>query len=259
MTKLKLNKFKESGINLNLTNRLFLFPTSKGILGALFLSVAFLLSNTSCEQRDPQAEYEQLRETVYSSPREGEEVAQEYIDYFYNKKGARVNEVSEIRNQYRQMDDFFSNSFSSYCDFINQSRNIIRELSCSTYEGVRKLWQTLYEKERNRLLDPLMESITESNFETFFKNQARSLCENEFNLWDIESIDQVSLSTPTLVNDGTAKKSYGEYRIHLRGKLFGTPETARISIEGTIGVDESCNINAVRTAYQFLEKPIVRL
>lgn len=220
--------------------------------------VLFSLMVTSCEQRDPQAEYELLRETIYTSPRDGESAAQEYIDYFYKKKGARITEVSEIRQQYRLMDGFFSNSFNSYCDYINQSKEIYPELSQSIYEGVRKTWQTLYERERSHLLDPLMDNITELDFDAFFKTQVRLLCENEFNIWEIESIDLVSLSTPSLLNNGIAKKSQGEYRVHLRGNILGVvTKVASISIEGTIGIDESCNIIEVRTGYQFLQKPIL--
>lgn len=223
-----------------------------------FCFMLFVVMFASCEQRDPQAEYEALRETMYSSPREGEAAAQEYIDYFYEKKGARITEVSEIRNQYRQMDEFFSKSYSNYAAYINQSREINRELSRSIYEGVRKKWLALYEQERSRLLGPLMDQITESDFESFFKTQVKNLCENEFNIWEIESIDQVYLSTPTLINDGTAKKAQGEYRAHLRGDVIGLiTRDARISIEGVIGPNENGYIDYVRTSYQFLEKPIL--
>ena len=218
----------------------------------------FVLVTTSCEQRDPLAEYDNLCEAVYSNPQEGIDAAQEYIDYFYNKDGARIDEVSEIRQQYRMIQDFRSNSYNSLPDFLSQVREINQELSYSNYNGVRKMWTALYEKERDRLLEPILESITEYTFDDFFKAQVRRLCENEFNLWDVESIDQVSLATPTLDNNRTAKKSYGEYRIHLRGKLLGTAESARISIEGTIGINDYGYINETRTGYQFLEKPLLK-
>ena len=126
------------------------------------------------------------------------------------------------------------------------------ELSYSNYEGVRTVWKSLYEKERTRLLGPLMDSITESNFEDFFKAQVYQLCEKKYNIWEVESIDQLSLSTPTLVNDGTAKKCYGEYRVHLRGNVFGLlTKDARVSIEGTIGPDESGYLTPFRTGYEF--------
>ena len=212
----------------------------------------FVLMGVSCEQRDPQAEYELMRETAYSSPREGEEVAQEYIDYFYKEKKARITEVSEIRDQYRKMDAFFANSFNSYADFLKQGKDLNNELSYSNYNGVRKVWKSLYDRERNRLLGPLMDSITESDFEEFFKAQVWQLSENNYNIWEVESIDQVSLSTPTLVNDGTAKKCHGEYRVHLRGNVLGVlTKDARVSIEGTIGPDDLGNLTPVRTGYEF--------
>ena len=86
-----------------------------------FLFILYLLLLCSCEQRDPQAEYELIRDTAYSSPREGEEVAQEYIDYFYKNSRAKITEVSEIRHQYRLIEGFLSNSFNSYPVIFSQS------------------------------------------------------------------------------------------------------------------------------------------
>ena len=228
-----------------------------GIKLCLCLMLPLLI--TSCEKRDPQAEYDTLRESVFSSYREGEAAAQEYIDYFFSKNGARITEVSEIRNQFRQMDTFFSNSFSSYSDFLSQSRELNDELSHSNYACVRNTWTSLYERERNNLLEPLMNSITESSFDTFFTSQARQLSENEFNIiWNIESVDRVSLATPRLVNDGTAKECSGEYRIHLRSNTGLFSSTATISIEGIIGLNEYGNIIERRTGYQFTDRPLLR-
>jgi len=220
--------------------------------------ILLVIVATSCEQRDPQAEFELLRETVYSSPQEGEETAQEYIDYFYKKKGARITEASEIRDQYRKMVNFFSISFSSFADFLTKSRELNYELSYSSYDGVRRMWLSHYETVKKRLLAPLMDSITASDFDSFFQEQVKLLCDNEFDRWTIESIDQVSLSTPILIDGGNAKKTLGEYRIHLRSNTLRLPSTARISIEGTIGPDESGNVVPNRTRFTFLDKPIIK-
>ena len=220
--------------------------------GNLCLMCCFMLMTISCEQRDPQAEYELLCETIYSSPCDGETAAQEYIDHFYGNKRARITEVSEIRHQYRLMEGFFSNYFSSYADFISQSRDLNSELSHSNYAGVRKTWSSLYGKERERLLGPLMDSITESVFDDFFKTQVRKLSNERNPIFEVESIDRVNLSTPMLVSDGTAKKCRGEYRVHLRGSAIGLITSAYdISIEGLIGPDELGNLNYERTGYQF--------
>ena len=105
----------------------------------ILLLVMLLLS---CEQRDPQAEYELLRETVFSSPQEGEAAAQKYIDDFYGKDRARITEASEIRHQYRLMDGLFSDSFSSFVDFMKKSHDlnkvIMRVLVNYGYHSMRR-------------------------------------------------------------------------------------------------------------------------
>lgn len=217
----------------------------------IYLTLLVIVAS-SCEQRDPQAEYEILRETVFFSPQEGEAAAQKYIDDFYGKEKARITEASEIRHQYRLMNGLFSGSFSSYSDFMKKSHDLHKELSYSNYEGARKLWISLYEKERNRLLDPLLDSITESHFEDFFRSQITQLCKSEYSFWELESIDRVTLSSPSRTNDGMAVKAYGEYRLHLKGGIMGIlNKSDRITIEGVIGPNEMGNLIYNRTGYQF--------
>lgn len=233
----------------------FLIVKECKVIGILL----WVLLLSSCEQRDPQAEYEILCEKEFLSPRDGVEAAQEYIDYFQKNEKARITEVSEIRDLYRKIDVFFSDSFNSYADFLNKSRDLNYELLYCNYNGVRRLWQSLYEKERKRLLAPLMDSITESDFDTFFKTQVRLICENSLGSWNIESIEQVSLSTPIVINDGTAKKSSGEYLVNLQLKAVEIiKNTARLNIEGTIGPDENGLIRSNRTSFSFLDKPFVK-
>lgn len=225
---------------------------------SVFICFALLvIMAVSCEQRDPQAEFELLCETEYSSPQEGEGAALEYIDYFRKKKGARITEVSEIRDQYRKMVHFFSISFSSYPDFLSKSRELNYELSYSNYEGVQRMWKARYEAVKKRLVAQEIDRITASDFDSFFRDQVKQICAHEYDKCTVESIDQVSLSAPILVDGGMAKKSLGEYRIHLSKKHFmWTSEfTATISIEGTIGPDENGNIVPNRTRYSVHREP----
>ena len=215
------------------------------------------LTFAGCDQRDPQAEYEVLSETVYPNPQSGIDAAQEYIDHFSNKSGNRVTEVSDIRHQYRLMDDFLSNYFSSYSEFLNKASEIDDELRQSNYQGVRETWKNLYTKEQNRLVGPIMDSITDQTFDSYFKNQVRILCQDRFTTWDYESVDRISLGTPQLTMNGLAKECSGEYRVHLRGSILGIrTETARVSISGLIGIGYGGEIAYERTGYQFLETPI---
>ena len=224
----------------------------------LFPLLLFAILASACDRRDPQAEYEQLRDAVYSIPRAGVDKAQEYIDHFHSKKGNRVTEVSEIRDQFRLMENFFSHSFRTYQEFMSQSEGLNGELSYSNYEGVRNTWKSLYGQERNRLLAPLMESINDLTFDSFFKTQVKNLCDDKFATWNFESIDQLSLSTPIVVRDGTVKESSGVYRVHLRGGIIGIrTSTAMVSISGRIGVDPRGELVCERTGYEFTESPLL--
>lgn len=232
------------------------------IIGSVLLFVFML---TSCEQRDPQAEYEALREKSFESPHEGVEAAQEYIahfkensNFFGKKKKARITEVSEIRSQYMRMDAFFSNSYSSYGDFMTASHELNYELSFSNYEGVRRTWLSLYDKQRKRLLAPIMDSITESEFDRFFQEEARKISGIEFPSWHVESVEKISMTGPILEYSRTAKNALGEYRVRLSGNKLGFPSSARFSIEGTIGPDESGNIIYTRIKYSIFDKPLIR-
>ena len=223
-----------------------------------FCFMLFALMDISCEQRNPQAEYELLRVTVYESPKEGVEVANEYIDHFQNNKKARITEVSEIRSQYMRMNAFFSNSYSSYGDYMTASRELNYELSYSNYDGVRRTWLSLYERQRKRLLAPIMDSITESEFDRFFQEDARKISGSKYPSWNVESIEKISMTTPILEYSGMAKKALGEYRVRLSGKRTGFPESARFSVEGTLGPDESGNIIYTRKECKEYEKPFIR-
>ncbi len=227
----------------------------KNIIPIVF-AIAFLA--LSCEEkRDAQLEYEQLRDTKYSTPRDGEAAAQEYIEYFRDKNAPRINDVYEIRSQYRKMDEFFSKSFESYITFKYESRDLDNELSNSIYSGVRLLWQDMYEQEQDRLVESAMDGITTSNFESFFRSDVMKLCDDEFFTWEIESIDQVSLSTPTPVEGRIAKEASGEYRIHLRKFGFLRTGTAVLTIDGEVGIGESGSLIYQRKGYHFLDKPIL--
>jgi len=224
----------------------------------LFLLFAVVLTSCDMQKRDPQAEFLALRDAVFSTPQEGRDKVQEYIDYFYEKDGARIDEARELRRGYRKMCDFFSQSFDSYEVFLKESRQINEDLSNSNFEGVRKLWQTLYEKERNRLLGPMMDQITNDSFDLYFKNQVKRLCDEELRSWEVTSIDQMSLTTPELDEKGDKKKARGVYRVHLKGGIIGVFDgTAQVAIEGEIGVNVLGELYQNRIGYEFQEKPLL--
>ena len=153
---------------------------------------------------------------------------------------------------------FFSNPYSSYGDFLTASHELNYELSYSNYDGVRRTWLSHYERQRKRLLAPIMDSITESEFDRFFQEDAMKISGIKYPSWNVESIEKISMTTPILEYSGTTKKALGEYRVRLSGKRTGFPESARFSIEGTLGPDESGNIIYTRKECKEFEKPFIR-
>ena len=227
-------------------------------LTGLFLLALMTMSAAACDNRDPQAEYEALSAAVYPYPRNGIDAAQEYIDHFYKKGGARINEVSDIRHQYRLMADFFAETYSDYGHFLRESKTLDRELSGSVYEGVRNTWKNLYARERDRLLAPLMEQITEEAFDKYFQYQIRSFCEERYQTWGRESTDRLGLNTPRIKADGTTKECQGRYRVHLRGKIIGIrTSTADVENSGEIGVDAQGRYTYRLVSYNFSNEPIL--
>ena len=226
--------------------------TTHRIVVCLAFMTLFIV--TSCEQRDPLAEYEVLRDSVFTRPEEGVNAAQEYIDYFYKKAEAKNTEVEEIRQQYRKMEDFFSNPFSSFADYMNQSRDLNRELSNSDYYGVRQTWKNIFEKERKRLVWPGLDLVTDSVFDAYFRSQVRAICEKEYDE-EIDSIEQMSLTPPTLVNNEMAKESTGIYKINMTKYiwLFGRIPVDHFSVVITVEIDETEQKKFERTNYEIIQ------
>ena len=214
-------------------------------------------SNTlvELEQRDPQAEFEHLRDTAFSTPQEGIEAAKEYLKYFYDKDRARMTEVTEILTQYQKMDFFTKRSFFSYSDFVKQSREYDTDFSSSNYEGVKRTWQSYYDNQRRHLLGQAMDGITKNLFHKRFTDHIEQTCKREFKNWKVLLIDTISLTAPTLTDDGCAKKASGTYRVHLRasnvlnvqwkpgkGFLKRKEKDASIAIKGTIGYNKESGV-----------------
>ena len=111
-------------------------------LTILAMSVVTLFV-AACNNRDPETEYEELATTVYTSPQEGIDAAQEYLDYFEGEKGCRKTAVSDILKAYTQMYEVLESQPQDFSDFIAATK-LNEELSKSRYKGVKETWNNLY-------------------------------------------------------------------------------------------------------------------
>ena len=120
----------------------------------IFAMSVITLFVAACNNRDPETEYEELATTVYTSPQEGMDAAQEYLDYFEGEKGCRKTAVSDILKAYTLMYEVFGNQPLDFSDFI-AARKLNQEMSKSRYKGVKETWNNLYKVARDNR-DPMV-------------------------------------------------------------------------------------------------------
>ena len=109
----------------------------------IFAMSVITLFVAACNNRDPETEYEKLSTMVYTSPQDGIDAAQKYLDYFKDEKGCRKTAVSDILKAYTQMYEVLGNQPQDFSDFIEATK-LNQEMSKSRYEGVRETWKNLY-------------------------------------------------------------------------------------------------------------------
>lgn len=213
---------------------------------------------TECNRRDPQAEYESLCSMFFTDPLAGFNKAKEYLDYFYGETGCRTKEVTDIKNKYKEMSDFFTNHSINYSDFMVESADINREMSVCPYEGIQKTWRGLYEKEKRRLIRPLIEQITEQKFDEFFQEQIKKVCNQRYDNLSIQSVDRLDISSPVIKADGVTKECNGRYCVHAVKRYLSiakSPKEVEVDVKGEIRVDETGGFNTKLVSYTITKEP----
>jgi len=227
----------------------------------IFLYIITLLALSglfSCAERNAQEEFAALCVAEYEDPQKGIDVCQEYIDHFYKTEDAPIAEVSAIRQEYRRMEEFFSTKYTSLQDFNQSAQGLDAQFSKSKYEGVKNTWASLYKKERESILSPLLEKIDEDAFDSFYTAEIKEICARELKGWDVESINKVGITTITSAKEGSAKQCRGVYRVDLKGGGFlgGKSGEARVSVSGEIGPNPADgSLDYTLIAYNFIDKP----
>lgn len=227
---------------------------------AILLMVASCLIFASCgESRDCEQEYYDLVSRTFSSAQEGKSVADEYLDHFKPSKCDYYYDVQNIRNEFADMADFFSNRYENYADFNRAAMNT--SFQNSNYSTVVNTWKALVEKEQHRLLDALVDRISASDIGNNMYYQARTICENDYGGngpfgWTVTGVSSVSLSDlEPIGNNLFGKKCTGVYRVSMEGAMgLGLRSgTAKLRIMGSMYVDTNGNLQYHTMDYQYLE------
>ncbi|MBO4659562.1 MAG: hypothetical protein J5637_08065 [Prevotella sp.] len=226
----------------------------KNIYNWSLLLIAFFL--LSCEQRDPEVEFQRLAETSFTNVRDAIDATNDYIDYFYKKSSRHLQEVYQMRTEYRVMDALFNESYHDYVEFIDRVNEAKNKGEDSSSAGVRETWRQLFSKKKHSLLDPGLEKLDKSSFEAYMSENARELCKDGTIFMKADECDVVELGEPQLTDDGFSKTCEGTFRVHLKGKLVGLlKSTALIKLKGKIVGDGIPTFQYKMVEYEIIEAP----
>ena len=196
-----------------------------------------ILGCPSCDQRDPEAEYQDLSLTAFN-PQDGMDKAQEYMTHFQKNRFAHIQEAREIYYEYASIQDFDRKTYYDLAELIEDGQELDQELSMSQSPGVRRTWSSLYKEKRKRTQQYILDSLNEIRFSPELSRAAREICAGTYMTWDVESVSEISIGPAELVEDGTAKRCSAEYQVYLRGNIVGRRTyNARVSASGRYSFD----------------------
>lgn len=209
----------------------------------------------SCKHKDPKVEYMSLVSNFYEDAHDGWLAADEYIDYFYKRNSPYINDVYQIRHEYAIMESLFEKDYNNYQELLISIDNAETQLSTSKYECIRNTYKTMYGFKKHELLDPILDNITSTTFESWLSQDAEAICRIELPNWDAERCDVISIDEPTLSDDGFSKTCTATLRVYLRGNIIGIETgTAKVFVTGKAIVDAQYP-RYQRVDYTILEKP----
>ena len=209
------------------------------------------------DNRDPEADYETICKTVYPNPQAGINACYGYQDIFDGKDDSRKTEVSIILTEFQSMDSLFRTPQRSFKDYMTATAVLNQRMSVSPYECVRETWKKLYQEGEDRFLQPLLDQIDEHKFDEYFQHQVKQKCQEEYPLYNCESVDRLEIGNPIIKPDGKTKECTAKYRGHLNQNVRFTnfSKEPEIEIRGEIKVDESGNYSFKTVLWGFTKKP----
>ena len=226
----------------------------------MLLMVAACLVLAACgEKRDCEQEYYDMNSKTFPSARQGYDVANDYLGHFKPSKCAYYSDVEKIRDEFADMDRFFSNRYDDYGDF--QRAALQTSFQYSSYSTIVNTWKALVEKEQHRLLDAIIDRITPNDIGNYMYSQSMKICGNDYGGngpfgWTVTGASLVSLSDlEPIGNNLFGKKCTGVYRVSMEGAMgLGLRSgTAKIQIVGSLYVDTYGNLQYHTLDYRYLE------
>ena len=197
---------------------------------------------TNDKSRNCETEYMHLSVREFGSCTEAMYAIGDFLDEFSSAQGCKscCDHASKIKAEFSEMYSFLENN-SSYDRFLKDGQVKDGKFSSSTYETVRKTWKSLYEKEKTRRYNLMLNEITAETFKPYLEKCAKQHAVEHFN-WDFVKYNVTSCEFRGTMNvsntsDNKGKTATGTFHVNLEGSGLGlSTKSADVTVCGTINV-----------------------
>lgn len=233
--------------------------SKKGELEVLLVKASYLhLKN----------EYARVLEYEYTKTALAE--YQRVIDLFNSSQGLKLREeypdlndclakLESDRFYLQKMETFLGQEFGSMGDY-NMEVLEASQIYHQQGKNIGKIWDQAVEYRRSELARQFILKKVK-DFETYLKEDAKKICLNDYENFDIRRVEVVSMGNPTEMEKYMGYECEGVFRVYLVGSFIGWDRgSVKISVKGCIAARVSGDSELItdvaysRADYSILEK-----
>lgn len=195
---------------------------------------------------------------------------QRVIDLFNSSQGLRLREeypdlndclakLESDRLYLQKLESFLGQEFGSMEDYNME----VLEATPSYHqqgENIGKIWNKAVEYRRHELARQfILEKV--KDFATYLKEDAKQICLNDYENFNIQRVELVSMSSPSEMEEYWGYECEGVFRVYLVGSFIGWDRgSVKVSVKGRITARNNgdgeliTDVAYSRTDYSILEK-----
>lgn len=213
-------------------------------------------------------EYARVLEYEYTTTALAE--YQRVIDLFNSSQGLKLREeypdlndclakLESDRFYLQKMETFLGQEYGSMGDF---NMEVLAATQTYHHQGknIGKIWDKAVEYRRYELAKQLILKNVK-NFETYLKDDAKKICLNDYENFDVQRVEVVSIGSPTEMEKYLGYECEGIFRVYLVGSFIGWDKgSVKIFVKGRITArnngdsDLITDVTYSRTDYSIIEK-----
>lgn len=195
---------------------------------------------------------------------------QRVIDLFNSSQGLKLREKYSDLNGYlvkleddraclQNMETFLAREYGSMGDFNSEVLEA-SQIYHQQGKNIGKIWEQAVKDRRYELAKQFIQEKIK-DFETYLREDAQEICQNDYENFDILRVEVVSMGSPIEMEKYLGYECEGVFRVYLVGSFIGWDKgSVKISIKGRITARNNGDNELItdvaysRTDYSILEK-----